>query len=168
TGSVYRLCRMLFWWVPGGLAIASNLAGAAFGAVSGSSLAVTAVMAKIAIPEMLQRRYDKSLATSVVAASGTIDALIPPSIAIIIYGIEAEASITDLFLAGITPGILTIVIYVALIALRCRINPNLAPLGAKDFTAAERRAAAVESGPFLVLFLAVFASMYSGIATPTE
>jgi tripartite ATP-independent transporter DctM subunit len=168
TSSVYRLCRMLFWWVPGGLAIASNLAGAAFGAVSGSSLAVTAVMAKIAIPEMLQRRYNKSLATSVVAASGTIDALIPPSIAIIIYGIEAEAPITDLFLAGITPGILTIVAYVALIAIRCRLDPSLAPAGTRDFTSDERRAAARESWPFLALFVAVFAGMYSGVATPTE
>jgi tripartite ATP-independent transporter DctM subunit len=159
---------MLFWWVPGGLAIASNLAGAAFGAVSGSSLAVTAVMAKIAIPEMLQRRYNKSLATSVVAASGTIDALIPPSIAIIIYGIEAEAPITDLFLAGITPGILTIVAYVALIAIRCRLDPSLAPAGTRDFTSDERRAAARESWPFLALFVAVFAGMYSGVATPTE
>jgi len=87
TISVYRVLRMWFWWVPGGLAIATNMAGTAFGVISGSSVAVTAVMAKIAIPEMLQRRYDKALATAVVAASGTIDALIAPSIIIIIYGI---------------------------------------------------------------------------------
>jgi C4-dicarboxylate transporter DctM subunit len=168
TSAVYRLCRMVFWRVPGGLAIASNLAGAAFGAVSGSSLAVTAVMAKIAIPEMLQRRYQKSLATSVVAACGTIDALIPPSIAIIIYGIESEASITELFLAGLTPGILTIVVYVALIVLRCWWNPELAPREQRDFTPAELREAAWQSWPFLALFFAVFLGMYSGIATPTE
>jgi len=168
TSAVYRLCRMVFWRVPGGLAIASNLAGAAFGAVSGSSLAVTAVMAKIAIPEMLQRGYQKSLATSVVAACGTIDALIPPSIAIIIYGIESEASITELFLAGLTPGLLTLVIYVALIVLRCWWNPELAPREQRDFTSADLREAAWQSWPFLALFFAVFFGMYSGIATPTE
>ena len=168
TISVYKVFRMWFWWLPGGLAIATNWASAAFGAISGSSIAVTAVMARIAIPEMLKYRYDKSLATSVVAASGTIDALIPPSIIFIIYGIQSETSITDLFLAGVMPGILTGVIYTALIMGRCLVNPNLAPRGDRDFTAAERRAATLDSWPLPVLFAGIFISLYSGATTATE
>ncbi|WP_090708992.1 MULTISPECIES: TRAP transporter large permease [unclassified Beijerinckia] len=168
TISVYRVLRMWFWWVPGGLAIATNMAGTAFGVISGSSVAVTAVMAKIAIPEMLQRRYDKALATAVVAASGTIDALIPPSIIIIIYGIETEASISALFLAGIIPGLLTALIYSIMIVVRCKINPELAPVGERDFTVAERREATRDSWPLPVLFAGVFIGIYSGVMTPTE
>ena len=168
TISVYKVFRMWFWWLPGGLAIATNWASAAFGAISGSSIAVTAVMARIAIPEMLKYRYDKSLATSVVAASGTIDALIPPSIIFIIYGIQSETSITDLFLAGVMPGILTGVIYTALIMGRCLVNPNLAPRGERDFTAAERRAATLDSWPLPVLFAGIFIGLYSGATTATE
>lgn len=168
TISVYKVFRMWFWWLPGGLAVATNWASAAFGAISGSSIAVTAVMARIAIPEMLKCRYDKSLATSVVAASGTIDALIPPSIIFIIYGIQSETSITDLFLAGVMPGLLTGAVYTVLIVTRCLVNPKLAPRGERDFTAAERRAATVDSWPLPVLFLGIFVGLYSGATTATE
>jgi tripartite ATP-independent transporter DctM subunit len=168
TISVYKVLRMWFWWVPGGLAIATNMAGTAFGVISGSSVAVTAVMAKIAIPEMLHRRYDKGLATAVVAASGTIDAMIPPSIIIIIYGIETEASITALFMAGILPGLLTAVIYSVMIIARCKINPELAPASGRDFTLEERKAATRDSWPLPVLFAGIFLGIYSGAMTPTE
>jgi len=168
TISVYKVFRMWFWWLPGGLAVATNWASAAFGAISGSSIAVTAVMARIAIPEMLKYRYDKSLATSVVAASGTIDALIPPSIIFIIYGIQSETSITDLFLAGVMPGILTGAVYTALIVTRCLVDRNLAPPTGRDFTAAERRAATFDSWPLPVLFVGIFVSLYSGATTATE
>ena len=168
TGSVYKVCRMWFWWVPGGLAVATNWASTAFGAVSGSSVAVTAVMARLAIPEMLRYKYDKSLATAVVAASGTIDALIPPSIAFIIYSWYAEVPVTDLFLAGVLPGLLTAVVYTAMIVIRCSINPHLGPRGTRDFTAGERRAATIDAWPLPVLFIGIFGGLYSGIATSTE
>jgi C4-dicarboxylate transporter DctM subunit len=168
TTSVYKVLRMWFWWVPGGLAIATNMAGTAFGVISGSSVAVTAVMAKIAIPEMLKRNYDKALATAVVAASGTIDAFIPPSIIIIIYGIETEASINQLFLAGLFPGLLTAVIYSIMIIVRCKLDPTLAPPGTRDFSNAERHEATVDSWPMPTLFAGVFLGIYSGAMTPTE
>ncbi|RJF98643.1 TRAP transporter large permease [Noviherbaspirillum saxi] len=168
TASVYKVCRMWFWWVPGGLAVATNWASTAFGAVSGSSVAVTAVMSKIAIPEMLKYRYDKSLATSVVAASGTIDALIPPSIAFIIYSWYAEVPVTDLFMAGVVPGLLTAVLYTVMIVTRCTLNPSLGPRGEKDFTAAERRAANFDAWPLPVLFIGIFGTLYSGVMTSTE
>lgn len=168
TASVYKVCRMWFWWVPGGLAVATNWASTAFGAVSGSSVAVTAVMAKLAIPEMLKYKYDKSLATSVVAASGTIDALIPPSIAFIIFSWYAEVPVTQLFLAGVLPGILTAVVYTAMIVTRCTLNPELGPRGTRDFTNAERRQANLDAWPLPVLFIGIFGGLYSGVMTSTE
>lgn len=168
TASVYKVCRMWFWWVPGGLAVATNWASTAFGAVSGSSVAVTAVMARIAVPEMLRHRYDASLATAVVAASGTIDALIPPSIAFIIYSWYAEVPITDLFMAGVIPGLLTAVVYTVMIVTRCSLDPTLGPRGSKDFTPAERRAANLDAWPLPVLFIGIFGTLYSGLMTSTE
>jgi tripartite ATP-independent transporter DctM subunit len=168
TASVYKVCRMWFWWVPGGLAVATNWASTAFGAVSGSSVAVTAVMAKLAVPEMLKYKYDKSLATAVVAASGTIDALIPPSIAFIIYSWYAEVPVTDLFLAGVIPGLLTAVVYTAMIVTRCTLDPTLGPRGTRDFTPAERRAANLDAWPLPVLFAGIFGGLYSGVMTTTE
>ena len=86
--------------LPGGLAVATNWACAGFGAASGSSIAAAAVMARIAVPEMLKHKYDKGLATGVCASGGTLDALIPPSITFVIYGIFAEVSVAKLLLAA--------------------------------------------------------------------
>lgn len=168
TSSTYRVFRMAFWWMPGGLAVATNWASAAFGAICGSSVAVTAMMSRLAIPEMLRYRYDKSLASSVVAASGTIDSLIPPSIAFIIFAWYAEIPVTKLFLAGIIPGLLTAGLYTALIVTRCWINPNLAPRGERDFAPSDLRRATLDAWPLPVLFFGIFAGLYSGVMTVTE
>ena len=168
TASVFKVCRMWFWWVPGGLAVATNWASTAFGAVSGSSVAVTAVMAKLAVPEMLKHGYNKSLATAVVAAPGTIDALIPPSIAFIIYSWYTEVPVTDLFLAGVIPGILTAAMYTVMIVTRCTLDPALGPRGERDFTNAERRAAVIDAWPLPALFVGIFGGLYSGVMTSTE
>jgi C4-dicarboxylate transporter, DctM subunit len=168
TASVFQVCRMWFGWVPGGLAIATNWSSAMFGAISGSSLAVTAVMAKVAIPEMLKSRYDKSLASSVVAASGTIDSLIPPSLAFVIYSWYAEVPLTRLFLAGIVPGLLTGLLYTVMIVGRVMHNPSLAPADERTFTAVEKRTALLDAWPLPLLFAGIFFGLYSGIMTPTE
>lgn len=168
TSSVYRAFRMWFWWVPGGLAVATNWASTAFGAVSGSSVAVTAVMARLAIPEMLKQRYDKALASAVVAATGTIDVLIPPSLALIIYSWYAEIPVTEMFKAGIIPGILTAVVHMVMIIVRCKASPELAPPVVRDFTARDRRAATLSAWPLPVLFVGIFSGLYSGVTTSTE
>jgi tripartite ATP-independent transporter DctM subunit len=168
TASVYKVCRMAFWWVPGGLAVATNWAATAFGAVSGSSVAVTAVMARLAIPEMLRHGYDKSLATAVVAASGTIDVLIPPSLGLIIYSWYAELPVTEVFKAALVPGILTAVLHMMLIIVRCKVNPNLAPPPRKDFTNQELVAGVKAAWPLPVLFVGIFVGLYSGVMTSTE
>ena len=146
TISVYKVFRMWFWWLPGGLAIATNWASAAFGAISGSSIAVTAVMARIAIPEMLRYRYDKSLATSVVAASGHHRRPDPAQHHLHHLRVQSETSITEaLFLAGVVPGILTGVVYTVLIMARCLVNPTLAPRASA--TSPRRSAAPRRSTP---------------------
>lgn len=107
TNSLFKAARIWLGRLPGGLAIATNFSCAGFAAASGSSLATTIAMGKIAIPEMRKYGYDPGLAGGVVAAAGTLGSLIPPSILLVIYGIFAEVSITKLFVAAIIPGILT-------------------------------------------------------------
>jgi C4-dicarboxylate transporter, DctM subunit len=169
--ALFRAALAWFGWMPGGLAVATNWACAGFGAASGSSVAAAAVMARLAVPEMLKHKYDKGLATGVCASGGTLDALIPPSIAFVIYGIFAEVSIVKLLIAGIIPGILTAVVYMLMIILRCWHNPALAPPIAYDDRSAlwrERWASLWEVWPIVVLILGVIGGLYAGVVTPTE
>jgi C4-dicarboxylate transporter, DctM subunit len=169
--ALFRAALAWFGWMPGGLAVATNWACAGFGAASGSSVAAAAVMARLAVPEMLKHKYDKALATGVCASGGTLDALIPPSITFVIYGIFAEVSITKLLIAGILPGILTAVVYMAMIIIRCWHNPSLAPPIVYEDRAAlwrERWASLAEVWPIVVLIMGVIGGLYAGVVTPTE
>jgi C4-dicarboxylate transporter DctM subunit len=125
--ALFRAAYAWFGGLPGGLAVATNWACAGFGAASGSSIAAAAVMARLAVPEMLKNKYDKALATGVCASGGTLDALIPPSILFVVYGVFAEVSIAKLLLAGILPGLLTAAVYMVMIVVRCWLNPSLGP-----------------------------------------
>ena len=168
---LFRTAQAWFGRLPGGLAIAANWACAGFGAASGSSVAAAATIARLAVPTMLKKGYDKGLATGVVASGGTLDALIPPSISFVIYGIFAEVSIVKLLIAGILPGILTAIVYSLMIMLRCWWNPSLAP-GAEyaDRTALwrERWASLAEIWPIIVLIGGVIGGLYMGVVSPTE
>jgi C4-dicarboxylate transporter, DctM subunit len=169
--ALFRAAVAWFGSLPGGLAVATNWACAGFGAASGSSVAAAAVMARLAVPEMLKHKYDKGLATGVCASGGTLDALIPPSIAFVIYGIFAEVSIVKLLLAGIIPGILTATIYMIMIVGRAWLNPKVAPPIVFDDRQAlwrERWASLGEIWPIVVLIMGVIGGLYAGIVTPTE
>ncbi|MBR0682089.1 TRAP transporter large permease [Roseomonas eburnea] len=168
TGSLFRAARLWLGFLPGGLAVATNFAAAGFAAASGSSMATAAAMGRLAIPEMLRARYEPGLATAVVAASGTLGSLIPPSILMVLYGIFAEQPIGRLLIAGILPGLLTAAVYAAMIILRCWLNPALAPRAEEPAGWAERLAALRQVWPIPVLVLAVIGSLYGGVATPTE
>jgi tripartite ATP-independent transporter DctM subunit len=168
---LFRAAVAWFGGLPGGLAVATNWACAGFGAASGSSVAAAAVMARLAIPEMLKRNYDKGLATGVCASGGTLDALIPPSIAFVIYGIFAEVSIAKLLLAGILPGILTAGVYMIMIMGRAWLNPKVAPpivFEDREALWRERWSSLGEIWPVLVLILGVIGGLYAGVVTPTE
>jgi tripartite ATP-independent transporter DctM subunit len=120
---------------------------------------------------MLKNKYDKGLATGVCASGGTLDALIPPSITFVIYGVFAEVSVPKLLIAGIIPGILTAVVYMLMIIIRCQLNPALGPPIAMPHRAAlwrERWESLAGIWPILVLIAGVIGGLYAGVVTPTE
>jgi C4-dicarboxylate transporter, DctM subunit len=168
TDGLFRIARVWLAWMPGGLAIASVGAAAGFSAVTGSSVACAAAMGRIAIPEMLRSGYDKGLSAGTVAAAGTIGSMIPPSIILLLYGIFAELPISKLFIAGVLPGLLTAVIYGAMIVTRVKISPELAPPTATAVTWADRLGAFRGSWPVVALIIGVFGGLFGGIFTPTE
>jgi tripartite ATP-independent transporter DctM subunit len=151
----------------GGLAMATIVACGGFSAVCGSSLATVATMSKVAIPSMKKYGYDDRLATGSVAAGGTLGILIPPSVALVFYGIMTETDIGALFAAGIIPGILGIVLYAGAVVVMTRINPELGPPGEKLPWRARFQALSGIWG-MLLLFVIVMGGIYGGIFTPTE
>jgi C4-dicarboxylate transporter, DctM subunit len=167
---LFAAARLWMARLPGGLAVAANLASAGFGAASGSSIAASAAMARLAIPEMLRFGYDKRLAAGVVASAGTLAALIPPSVMFVVYGVFAEVSIVKLLMAGILPGLLTAAVYTGMIILRCKLDPSLAP--PIEASAEEQRIMrwreTAKVWPLLLLMLGVIGGLYGGVFTPTE
>src|SRR5690606_19887099 len=127
TEALFRTAQLWLGRLPGGLGIASVSGAAGFAAVTGSSMAAATAMGRMAVPEMMRLGYQPGFSAGIVAAAGTIGSMIPPSIIMIVYGVFAEVSIGQLFIAGVIPGILTAVFYSATIAIRVKLNPDLAP-----------------------------------------
>lgn len=151
----------------GGLAMATIGASAGFASVNASSLATTATMGLVALPEMRKHGYSQSLSSGSVAAGGTIGSLIPPSGMFIIYGILTETSIGDMFAAGIIPGILLAIFYMVVIAVRCRIDPKAGPAGPR-YSWHERFVGLKRTIDVIVLFCFVMGGILWGWFTPTE
>ena len=168
TRGMFNAARIWLAALPGGLAIASIFGSAGFAAVSGSSIACSAAMGRIAIPEMMKHKYHPELATGTVAVAGTIGALIPPSIILILYGVIAQISITDLFLGGIIAGLLTAAGYVIVVLFRVWLNPDLAPERDADVTLREKLLALRETWPILLIIIGIFGGLFGGVFTPTE
>jgi C4-dicarboxylate transporter, DctM subunit len=170
SGVADQLFRAASTWVgrfPGGLGIATALAGAGFAAISGSSTASAATLSSTTVPAMLKQGYEPKLACGVVAISGTLAMLIPPSIALVLYGIVANVSIGKLLIAGVIPGIaVTFVIILTVLFLVWR-DPSRAP-SAGSFTLREKLATLPMVGPMILLFGLVTGLIYTGVATPTE
>ena len=168
TQGMFRAARAWLSGIPGGLAIASVVGSAGFAAVSGSSIACSAAMGRIAVPEMMRYRYDPSLATGTVAVAGTIGALIPPSIIMILYGVIAQSSIAKLFLGGIAAGAITTLAYIIVIYIRVKINPSLAPDASERVPMEEKLASLKETWPVVMIMIGIFGGLFAGIFTPTE
>jgi C4-dicarboxylate transporter, DctM subunit len=151
----------------GGLSMATITACAGFAAVSGSSVATAATMAKVSIPPMRRFKYSDALAAGSVAAGGTMGILIPPSAAMVIYGILTEEDIGRLFIAGILPGILTVALYLVVIAVVTRIWPLSGPPGLRTSWRGRFRALYKVWG-ILALFVLVLGGIYVGVFTPSE
>ena len=170
SGVANDLFRAATIWVGrlrGGVAMATALAGAGFGAISGSSTAAAATLASTSIPAMLKEGYEPKLACGVVAISGTLAMLIPPSVALILYGIIADIPIGALLIGGVIPGLIVTATIIATIAFLVWRDPSVAPLG-RSYSLREKFGALKRVGLVLLLFLAVTGTIYSGIATPTE
>ncbi|MBX3572904.1 MAG: TRAP transporter large permease [Mesorhizobium sp.] len=168
TTGLFDAARIWLSRLPGGLAIASVFGCSGFAAVTGSSVACAAAMGKVAVPEMLRHKYDPSLATGTVAAAGTVGALIPPSILLIVFGVVAQVSITDLFLGGIGAGLATAVTYVLVILLRVKMKPSLAPRVTDHVTLAEKIAALRQTLPIILLVIGVLGGLFGGFFTATQ
>ncbi|RPH45299.1 MAG: TRAP transporter large permease [Burkholderiales bacterium] len=150
-----------------GLALSTIAACAGFGAICGSSLATAATMARVAMPEMRRFGYADSFAAGAIAAGGTLGILIPPSVILVIYGIMTEQSIGALFAAGIIPGIVATLLYMAAASIVTRRDPSLGPPGERTSWSGRWRALRNIWG-VLVLFAIVIGGMYGGLFTPTE
>lgn len=168
TRGLFEAARKWMAGLPGGLAVATVFGAAGFSAVTGSSVACAAAMGRIAVPEMMRNRYDPTLATGTVAAAGTIGALIPPSILLILFGIFAQVPISKLFVGGVGAGLLTAAGYIAVIMIRAKLNPSLAPKVEETSTFGEKMAALGDTWPVLLLVFGVFGGLFAGFFTPTE
>jgi C4-dicarboxylate transporter, DctM subunit len=165
-----RLYQVLSHWLaplPGGL-LHSNIAFCAvFGAISGSSAACAATVGAVALPSFRARHYSERLVIGTLAAGGTLDILIPPSISMIIYGVLAEESIGRLYLAGFIPGFLLAGIFMFIIAIAAKIWPSVAPREAAPSWRV-RLLGLLSLFPVIVLMFIVLGTIYLGVATPTE
>lgn len=168
TRGMFNAARIWMSGLPGGLAIASIFGSAGFAAVSGSSIACSAAMGRIAIPEMMKHKYHPELATGTVAVAGTIGALIPPSIILIIYGVIAQISISDLFLGGVVAGLLTALGYIIVVLIRVWLNPALAPERDANVTMRQKIIALKDTWPILLIMFGIFGGLFGGVFTPTE
>jgi len=164
---VYLRAATVVSGFPGGLLQANIAACTLFAACSGSSVASAATIGSVGFPEIAKRGYHKPIALGSIAAGGTLGILIPPSIIFIIYGSLAEVSVGRLFLAGILPGLALAGLYALYIAVRCLINPRLAPYEAGLGIRARVRAA-IGLWQMALLVIVVLGGIYGGIAGPTE
>ncbi len=166
TGTAARIfasMEVLAGRAPGGLLQVNMLTSGLFAALSGSSTATVATIGRLSFPELERRGYRRDLSLGTLAGASTLGILIPPSVALILYGFVFRVSVADLFLAGVIPGLMLLALFSTYAAIR---QPRLAE-GARP-TRADRLAALRGLLPFLVLIACVFGSIYGGVATPTE
>jgi len=170
SGISVRLFDAMYKWVGqlrGGLAMATIGACAGFAAICGSNTATAATMGTVALPQMKKYGYDPALSTSTVAAGGILGVVIPPSVVLIVIGLQTQQSIAKLFLGGILPGVLMSLLFIATIFILCRLNSQLGPAGPKT-SFKEKIAAFPGVSEVMVLFALVLGGLYVGWFTPTE
>ncbi|MGN1003281.1 MAG: TRAP transporter large permease [Oscillospiraceae bacterium] len=167
SAGLYNMCEKWLGTLRGGLAMATVVACALFGAICGSSAATAATMAVVALPEMRKHNYDDGLACGSIAAGGTLGILIPPSTGFILFGIIAGESVGKLFAAGIIPGIILAICFCISIAVMCKVNPDLAP-GKVKYSMKEKIASLTGGLPMVVLFVIVIGGILTGFFTAVE
>jgi C4-dicarboxylate transporter DctM subunit len=164
---LYEAGYTVFGQMRGGLAMATIAACAGFAAMCGSTNATAAAMGRVALPEMKRYNYNDSLATGCVAAAGSLGILIPPSTIFIIYGIMTEQSIGKLFIAGVLPGVMLAGLFIAVVLILCKRNPNLGP-GGMPTTFKQKLAGLAGIIEMVILFALVIGGLFLGWFSPTQ
>ncbi|WP_374369017.1 TRAP transporter large permease [Piscinibacter sp.] len=164
---LFRVANALIGHLRGGLGMATVLACGGFAAICGSSVATAATFSTVAYPEMRRYGYPQSFSTGVIAAGGTLGAMLPPSTVLAVYAVITQQDIGKLFMAGVLPGLLAMGMYVLTIVAIVALAPKLLPAGEKK-PWSERLAAMKDVWPSLVLFIFVIGGLYGGVFTPTE
>ena len=167
SAELFDGARTLFGAWRGGMALAAVSSCGVFSAISGSSLATAASMARVALPEMKKNGYAPSLAAGTLAAGGTLGIMIPPSIALLLYALITEQSVGQMFVAGIVPGLLGLFLYCVTIAITVWLQPSLAQPG-ESTTLREKVVGLKGLVPFGAIFVLIIGGIYSGFFTPTE
>jgi len=169
TTGIFDAARLWLGKLPGGLAVASNFAGAGLAAASGSSIGISYALGRVAVPEMLKAGYQPGLATGVVTMAGTLGQLIPPSVMLVIYAGIAQTSVGPQLIAGVIPGILLALAFAALIMIRAAINPKLAPrFDTSGYGWSQRWKSMLGALPVGAVVLVVIGGMLGGVFTATE
>ena len=167
TKALFEAAKRWVGWLPGGMGVATVFSTAGFAAVSGASLATSAVFARIAIPEMLKVGYDKRFAAGVVAAGGTLASLIPPSAILVIYAIIVEQDVGVLLVAGFLPGAVSALIYAALVIFLAKVKKNFGP-PITGYTWGDRFKSLPAAMPIFFVVFIIMVCIYGGVGTPTE
>lgn len=154
--------------LPGGLAVASTGAAAAFGAASGSSVGTATLFTRLALPEMISRGYNRGFAAASIAIAGTLAVLIPPSALMVVYGILTDSGIGKLLIAGILPGAIFATLLVATIMIVALLDPAKAPAETQSYTWGERFWSLRMVGPLFLVILIMLGGLYGGVFTPSE
>jgi len=154
--------------IPGGLALATVFGNAAFGACCGMSVAAAAIMGRLTLPEMEKLHYKPRLSAGVVAATGTFAAMIPPSGIMVVYAIMTEVSVGKMLMAGLFPGVITAVLYGAMLYLRVKRDPSLSGEAIPPASWRERLDSLPKMWGVVVIALVIIGGIYSGVFTPTE
>lgn len=154
--------------LPGSLSHVGIVASGIFAAVSGSSAATCATVAKVTLPELKSRGYDEKLVIGTIAGSGTLGLLIPPSIIMIVYGVAADVSITRLFVAGVIPGLMMIALFMGFVAIWSILNPSKVPQKDAPTSFIQKIKASGSLIPVTLLIIGVMGSIYMGLASPTD
>lgn len=165
---LFEACTKWFGRLPGGLAIASTGAAAAFGAASGSSVGTATLFTKLALPQMVERGYDRGFAAASIAIAGTLAVLIPPSALMVVYGILTDSAIGKLLIAGIIPGVVFASLLCGTILIVAMINPAKAPPDTTRYTLRERLWSLRMVGPLFGVITVMMGGLYGGVFTPTE
>ncbi|WP_299200048.1 TRAP transporter large permease [uncultured Amphritea sp.] len=167
SSQLYRASNAFLGHFKGGLALATVVSCGAFSAVCGSSMATAATMSRVAMPSMRKYKYSDGLASGSIAAGGTLGILIPPSVILVVYGMITETDIGQLFIAGLLPGLIGIIFYMAAVSVTVHIKPEAGPAGERS-SWAERLTATKNVWTICLLFFVVMGGIYSGVFTPTE